>query len=407
MVERRLKTGSVGYYWTPRAKDLQAGCPVRAESLGPAYGEAVERATLLNAHLDAWRTGQAVTAKDLDLQPAYGTLRWLVERYKRSPAWAKVGERNRPHYSYILDLVLEHRLSNGDTLGDAPVASVSARAVDKLYVKLKQGPRGQRTRVPVMCMLRMARAWDVVRRLYPKLVPQDNPWRGVEMEHGDGTTKPATREEAYALHRALVDAGQPWLAVVPLVCFEWHQRPENVLAGHLAWSDYRPASRPNWVRIVHHKTGALVWLPLSDDQGPLFPELTAYLDGLTRAAVPIAVFRRRGNGPAKTIGRHHAAKIVRVARKAAGLGDHVTFAACRHGGLTELGDAELTEQAVMALSGHSTPDAARLYVKRTEAQRGAAARRRRAFIDLDAVSTPGQPVDVSQREQSVNSRNGH
>jgi len=37
--------------------------------------------------------------------------------------------------------------------------------------------------------------------------------------------------------------------------------------------------------------------------------------------------------------------------------------------LTELGDAELTEQGVMALSGHRTPEAARLYVKDRDAAR--------------------------------------
>src|SRR5262249_49934814 len=53
--------------------------------------------------------------------------------------------------------------------------------------------------------------------------------------------------------------------------------PENVLAGHLTWTDYRPPNGPNAVRILHHKTDALVWLPLADQRGPLFPELTAYL----------------------------------------------------------------------------------------------------------------------------------
>lgn len=48
---------------------------------------------------------------------------------------------------------------------------------------------------------------------------------------------------------------------------------------------------------------------------------------------------------------------------------HVTLDACRHGGMTELGDAELAEQGVMALSGHKTPQAARLYVKRTAFER--------------------------------------
>jgi hypothetical protein len=52
--------------------------------------------------------------------------------------------------------------------------------------------------------------------------------------------------------------GEPHLAAVPLICFEWHQRPENVLAGHLTWADYRPAERPNAVRVLHHKTGEVV-----------------------------------------------------------------------------------------------------------------------------------------------------
>jgi len=37
--------------------------------------------------------------------------------------------------------------------------------------------------------------------------------------------------------------------------------------------------------------------------------------------------------------------------------------------MTELGDAEVTELQVVALSGHRMPEAARLYIKRTEAQR--------------------------------------
>ena len=76
----------------------------------------------------------------------------------------------------------------------------------------------------------------------------------------------------------------------------------------------------------------------------------------------------------------YAKRIVREARRAAGLPEHVTMTACRHGGMTELGDAELTEQGVMSLSGHRTPEAARGYVKKTDVQRLAAARKRRAWV---------------------------
>ena len=72
---------------------------------------------------------------------------------------------------------------------------------------------------------------------------------------------------------------------------------------------------------------------------------------------------------------------VRKAASDAKLAADLTLAACRHGGLTELGNAELTVQGVMALSGHKTPQAARIYVKRTGTQRVTAARRRRAWIE--------------------------
>jgi hypothetical protein len=52
--------------------------------------------------------------------------------------------------------------------------------------------------------------------------------------------------------------------------------------------------------------------------------------------------------------------------------------------MTELGDAGLTEPQIMSLSAHETPAAARMYVKRTELQRMAAARKRRQFVDRGA-----------------------
>jgi hypothetical protein len=156
------------------------------------------------------------------------------------------------------------------------------------------------------------------------------------------------------------------LAAVPLICFKWHQRPENVLAGHLTWTNYRPPNRPNAVRILHHKTGELVWLPLADLRGPLFPELTAYLDSLEHLGVPMVLMRpKRKDAPARQFLLRTARNLVRAAARKAALSEDLTLAACRHGGLTELGDAELTEQCVMALSGHRKPEAARLYVKRT------------------------------------------
>jgi integrase len=283
---------------------------------------------------------------------------------------------------------------------------MTARAADKLYIGLQKSERVERRiRTANLALTYMARSWDVVQRLYPQVVPSNNPFRGVEKDYGKGTTRPARREEAYALHDALVAAGEAHLAAVPLICFEWHQRPENVIEGHLSWTDYRSTDCPDAVRIQHHKTGELVPLPLLDTEGPLFPELTTYLDGLERLGIPVVLLKPKGKKPkpARPFKMRDARARVRRAAKNAKLPPDLTLAACRHGGLTELGNAELTEQGVMALSGHKTPQAARLYVKRTETQRVTAARRRRAWIEskrnseqAEAESQNGAPAAKSE-----------
>ncbi len=309
MIEKQLPSGRMGYYWNPPSRDFKSGFVLHREALGSDYGAAIARVAELNRHLDDWRSGKGST-KLLDLQPGFGTLEWLVERYKRSRAWEKVSKRSRYEYERAFKLVLTHTTKKSVELGRVPLSSVSARGVDKLYEALQKGTRVERRlRQANICMARMGRAWDAVQRLYPQSVPVENPFRGLELEHGKGTTQPASRAAVYALHDALLAAGEPHLAALPLICFEWHQRPENVLAGHLTFTDYRPPERPNAVRIFHHKTGELVWLPLSDHEGPLFPELTSYLDSLERLGVPMVLMRpKREGAPARPFPGPHGAK---------------------------------------------------------------------------------------------------
>ena len=198
--------------------------------------------------------------------------------------------------------------------------------------------------------------------------------------------KPATRAEMFALVQALDAIDHLGLGTAALIAFEWHQRPENILAGHISWSDYRPADRPNEVCIFHRKTNERVWLPLEETlpDGAVrrfYPELEDRLATMHRQGVPIVLMRPYRKRPATIYNPKEASRHIRRARAAASLGAHVTLAGCRHGGMTLLGDAQLTEQQTMALSGHSTPSAARGYVKHTATQRVAGARRRRDFID--------------------------
>lgn len=397
MLVKSLKDGRPAYYWSPHRRDLVAGCPIRREALGFDYAGAIERAKMLNAHLDAWRQGRTTT-KSLDAGWRFGTLAWLFERYLRSPAFERVSERSRPEYRRALARIENIATTTGGTVGELPVASITPPAVDKLYAKLQNGPRGKRVRQANLSLDIARRAWDVVHRTHPTTVPTENPWRGVLRITTKKIKPAATRTESYALAHALRQLGEPHLGVAALICFEWLQRPENVLGGSMTWADYRPADRPGHVRVLHHKTGEVVWMPLDDADGALYPELEAYMSGLPRLGLPI-VLTAGVRGPARPYSMAFAQRRVREARAAAGLGAHVTLDACRHGGMTELGDAELTEQGVMTLSGHRTPQAARLYVKRTERQRVSAARQRRRWVESNE---PGAKVRMQRPARSQN-----
>ena len=62
---------------------------------------------------------------------------------------------------------------------------------------------------------------------------------------------------------------------------------------------------------------------------------------------------------------NHMAKLVRQLADALGLPATFTLDACRHGGMTELEEAELTTGQGRALSGHQDGSGLRGYAKRT------------------------------------------
>lgn len=379
MRERSLKDGTLAYFWQPPQLYTAQGFKGHAEALGQDYAVAAERSRLLNAHLDAWRTGHNGKVVEEDVR-RYGSVTWLFDRYLKSTSFQnRVSQRS--HYEYRRALQRIENVPNkiGGNVGDLPASSITPAAADKIYEALKTGPRGKRLRQANLSIDIARRAWKVMRRLAPAAVPTENPWIGVERTTGTATKPAATRAEAYALAYALRDIGEPHLGAAALICFEWHQRPEHVRAGDITWADYRPSHRADAVHVRHPKTGEKGWVPLEDDEGPLFPELEAYLAELPRIGIPI-VLTAGVRGPARPYSSEYAQRRVREARLKAELGTHVTLDACRHGGLTELGDAGATEFEGMSASMHKSPQALRLYVKRSETQRASAARKRRKLI---------------------------
>ena len=364
MTAKKLASGATAYYWAPSSKDIREGCKLQREALGGDYAAATDRAGDLNQSLDDWRIGK--NGVPASAAARHGTVGWWLAQYRRHTAFTKLSPRSQPEYLRHLRIVETVELKNGQQFCELNLSQITPLAADRLYQRLAEG----RLRQANFEVDIMKKAWRSIQRLHPAEFPKGNPWEGIERITAPRQTKiPALMEEVYALADALMEAGHPGLAAAAVIAFEWLQRPENILDGAVKWTNYRPGQK---VKIEHWKTGAEFWLELSDREGALYAEIEALLQRVPRLGVPIVL---RPDG--QLYKRRHAHAVVRKARIAAGLPDHITLAACRHGGMTELGDAELTEQGVMALSGHSTPQAARMYVKRTKTQQLIGARKRR------------------------------
>lgn len=398
MIEKRLRGGGIAYYWNVPKRDILSGFTLDREALGTSYGAATSRADILNAHLDAWRSGKGAEKID-EAQPGFGTLGWLFDQYRRHRLFRdQVSERAKGGYERAMRAIEDLPTKTGSTASKLSLASINPAAVDRIYDRLLKGPRKDKRATQAGYAINIARrAWNVVQRVHPNIVPSGNPWVGVSRIGKKTTKAAASRKEAYELAEALRDMGEPHLGAAALICFEWHQRPENVLAGAITWGDYSP---PDYVVIRHKKNDVDVALPLGDDAGPFYPELEQYLSGLPRLGSPI-VLTAGERGPARPYSLAYAQRRVREARQRAGLGPHVTLDSCRHGGLTEQADAGSSEQHLRAKSGHKSVGALRVYLKATEVQRRFASRQRRDLID---GNKSGAIVRIGRQTKSQNER---
>jgi hypothetical protein len=389
VITKELASGKTGFYYNVPSKYRALNCPVQNEPLGTDYGEMKRRADTLNGMFDEWDEKRKGLPISSELMPKYSTVDWLFREYKISNAYLeKVAPRSRKDYEWAMREICDTRTKKGDRVGDRLVKSVTPRGADKLYDMFVAGPKGKRLRTGEKMLLLCRKAWRVVRRLYPDEFPKDvpNPWEGVTRKGRVKMVKAAvTRDHTFA--NGCIAHGEPEAAAVAVICFEWLQRPENVVAGHIKWTGYR-SGRPT-IRIEHHKTGAIIDHPLEADGVRFYAEAEDILARLPRRGIPM-ILREVDDGKSKPFAFSSMQHIVQRMRKKLELPDHFTFDACRHGGMTELEEAELTEGQGRALSAHRTSQAYAGYAKRTEARMLAATRKRHAHRLANETATSVQ-----------------
>lgn len=380
-----IKAGTA-YYWNCPAAYRGQGCPYKSAPLGIGLSEAQLEAAarIWNDRLDEWRDERRglLPAKRT---PDYGTLAWLCHEYQRHRAFTeRVAADNRADYRRIFDRVCarEQRRRPGRTLGEAELPRIGVRAAQGVYeALLREGAVRPAEKAVTYCKT----MWKRMRPHYPDLI-DGNPWEAVVIKRRRKATKPAVdREAVYAFAAGAIRSkryADRVAALCAVICFEWHMRPENLCSGLFTWNDYRPATRPDHIRIAHGKNQAVVWIPLEDEAGePLFPEAEAILTLAPRHGV-MAVCNAQGQ-------LYHPTTLSKIVRRAADENGFAGFTldACRHGGLTELEEAQLTEGQGRLLSGHKTNLAYRGYAKITDRRMYDAATKRRQFVERNVSGT--------------------
>src|SRR4030088_313964 len=416
VIPKVLASGQTAFYYNVPSKYRKMKCPVPNEPLGTDFAKACGkggRAETLNGLFDEWndaRKGLPVSSLEA---PRIGTVDWLFREYKQSKAYTeKVAVRSRKNYEWAMREVCDTLTNRGDRVGERPIKSISPLGADKLYDRFVTGDKGTRLRTAEKLVLLCRKSWRVVHRLHPAEFAKDisNPWVGVTMRTRVKLTKQAVnREQVYTFAHGCVERGEPECGAAAVICFEWLPRPENVIAGHIKWTGYRTGPKPT-IRIEHHKTGAVIDHPLEERLADgttvrFYDDAEAVLAKLTRRGIPM-ILREVGDGASKPYSFSGMQKIVQRMRKEIGLPAMFTLDACRHGGMTELEEAELTEGQGRALSAHRTKESYAGYAKRTEGRRLSATRKRHAHALANQIATSVQNAtgDSVQNESSGNSK---
>lgn len=379
VIAKRAKAGTA-YYWNlptwARAQDAAERakgkdgkpCPVTNERLPDRPSDMMRRAEDLNAALDAWRRG------DQDGAIIKGSFAWLVRWFQQQPKYQQTAAKTQRAYDQGLALIENHELDEGlGRVGDIPARSIEPYHADTIWERIKKSGRtGERTATANAAMRAARRMFSLALR--KKLVDQ-NPFAKMDLPGTGGDTLPAAREQVEAFVAASDKVGLPSVGTAAMLAFELCQREGDVIA--LGWSQYRPGAE---IQVRQNKTGRLIWVPLFDEDGELFPGLIARLEGTPRRGTVI-VMRDRPNrdGVFQPYDEHLIRKHVRLVREAAKLPSTFTLMSCRHGGLTEMGDAEATDQEMMATGGHKTRGTLSVYSRASRRQALNGARKRRAL----------------------------
>lgn len=328
--------------WQPNSKDRKKNCPLVYTNLGADPIEAISKARELNAALKEWRSGTVVSHEP-------GTFSWVFEEFQKHGIHNKSDgyKAEVARYAVILS---DMPTSAGKTLGRTDLQKITVKLANAIYRKVID-TRGQSTANKAVAIA--SSAWTKAFVLNEHVVPERNPFHHVERTHDEKETVPATYDEMISFVSAAIAMGESAHAFAARAIWDLHIRPSEIF-NSTTWEHFTPEAHPDDMFIGVEKTSkgkkaaqkSSIWMPIYwEDDGEricLHPELVDLSRMLpTREGQMCVRERRKGvrvySGTWEPIKRRAVISITAAIRKRAGLDEHVTMAAFRHGGLTDAG----------------------------------------------------------------------
>lgn len=345
---KRVRTKPSGYFWQPTPAVKALGFV--AEALGKDPVAAAARAQALNRDVAAVRKQPAGRPKWLP-----GSIAELIDLYQATPRWLQpppvgLAPRTKRDYQQSFDLITSR----------APhvmVAKVSRRDLKLTYRELI-------TAFGLTVANRHMKAWQVLMAFaHDEGERPDNPALRLNL------TRPAPRKVRWSpwhVERFRITAdlvGRPSGGLAVWIAYEIAQRPADVRL--IRWSAWDGRA----FEVVQAKTGALVKVVVTE----------ALAAELNRCRPPdgdgyVILTEARGV-PYNGFGLAH---LIADIRKAGRLPKELQLRDLRRTALTEIGEAEGTDDEIRAVSGHAERGSVGIYVVPTATMAESAQRKRQA-----------------------------
>tara|TARA_B100000519_G_C14254410_1_gene444274 strand:- start:258 stop:1427 length:1170 start_codon:yes stop_codon:yes gene_type:complete len=343
LVLKTLSDQKTAYYYEP-PKDAIAANIVERQALGVDWERATARAIELNERIDEWRKHEKGNPHLREQVPEF-SVKKLCSDYLESNNFQRLKNNTKRDYRKKIKEIEELPIGkNSLPLGQVDIRQIMPSNADKIYSLLKIGKKGQLRVTHANGIMRILRLmFNLAKKWYD--LPQ-NPFENPALQRQKRRTVSWEDDQLEKFCETALSMNLPSIYRAAMIARETGLRVTDVRT--LKWSNIQD----DFIEVLMSKTDKTVWVPIS-------PKLKEVL-GVHRGNSDDYVLKTDGKNLPYTETR--ISQIFAKVRREAGLPADLQMRDFRGTMLNELADAGVTEDELMAISGHMHRETLKHYV---------------------------------------------